>query len=59
VLSIVPTGVWGETEEAGDVDSEYEGSGVSGVVGGVRYAFRGLWVLTGEGLILAEMLDEG
>jgi len=31
---IIPTGVCGETDEAGDVDSEYDGSGVSGVVGG-------------------------
>jgi hypothetical protein len=30
------------TNEVGNVDSEYDGSGVSGVVGGVRYAFAGL-----------------
>jgi hypothetical protein len=34
----MPTGVCSETEEAGDVVSEYDDSGVSGV----RYAFAGL-----------------
>jgi hypothetical protein len=33
--------VCGETNDARNVDSEYEGSGVSGVVGSVRYAFVG------------------
>ena len=36
VLLIMPTGVCGETKEAGDVNSEYEGSGVSGMVECVR-----------------------
>jgi hypothetical protein len=49
VSSIIPTGVCGETEEARDVDSEYEGSGVSGVVGGVRYAFAGFVGIDGGG----------
>jgi len=50
VSSIIPTGVCGETDEAGDVDSEYDGSGVSGVVGGVRYdAFVGLVGIDGGG----------
>jgi hypothetical protein len=49
VPSIVPTGVWGETKEAGDVDSEYEGLGVSGMVGGVRYAFAGFVGIDGGG----------
>jgi hypothetical protein len=34
--SIMPTGVCSETEE-GDIDSEYDGFGVSSVVGGTRY----------------------
>lgn len=42
-LSIIPTGICGVTNDAGDVDCEYEGSGVSGVVGCVRYPLRGLW----------------
>jgi hypothetical protein len=37
----MPTGVCGETEEVGDVNSEYEGSGVSGVVGCVRCTLAG------------------
>jgi hypothetical protein len=57
VLLIMPTGVCSETEEAGDINSEYEGLGVSGVVGCVRYAFAGF---VGEGVfILVEMLDKG
>jgi hypothetical protein len=44
----MPTGVCGETEEAGDVDSEYQGSRVSGVAG-VRYAFAGFVGIDGEG----------
>ena len=45
----MPTGVCGETEEAGDVDAEYDSSCVSGVVGGVRYAFVGLVGIDGGG----------
>jgi hypothetical protein len=48
VSSIIPTGVCSETEEAGDVDSEYEGSGVSGVAGG-GYAFAGFVGIDGGG----------
>ena len=47
--SIILTGVCGETDDAGDVDCEYEGSGVSGVVGGVRYAFAGCVGIDGGG----------
>jgi hypothetical protein len=36
----MPT-VSGETNNARDIDSEYEGLGVSGVVESVRYAFVG------------------
>jgi len=35
--SIRPWGVGGEAEEAGDVESDRHGEGVSGVVGGVIY----------------------
>jgi len=45
MLSIIPTGVCGETDDVGDVDCEYEGSDISGVRG---MLLRGLWVLTGE-----------
>jgi hypothetical protein len=41
LLLIMPTSVCGETNDVGDVNSEYKGSGVSGVVGSVKYAFAG------------------
>jgi hypothetical protein len=36
--SIIPVGVGGEAEDAGDVEFDRQGEGVSGVVGGVMYA---------------------
>jgi hypothetical protein len=46
----LPTGVCGETDEAGNVDSEYVGSGVSDVVGkGRGMLLRGLGY--GPGLV--------
>lgn len=38
----MPGGVGGDADDAGDVDGEYDGEGVSGVVGGVMYADEGL-----------------
>ena len=46
----MPTGICGETKEAGDVNSKYDGLGVSGVVRGVRYAFAGLVGIDGGGV---------
>lgn len=49
----MPGGVGGDADDAGDVDGEYDGEGVSGVVGGVIYANVGLGAgttgLGGEG----------
>jgi hypothetical protein len=39
----------GETDDAGGIDSEYKSSGVSSVVGGVRYAFAGFVGIGGRG----------
>lgn len=41
VWSSWPGGVGGDADDAGDVEGEYEGDGVSGVVGGVMYAAEG------------------
>jgi hypothetical protein len=58
LLSITLTNVCSETNDAGDVDSEYEGSGVSGVVRGVRYAFAGfVGIDMGGGWPLMKTLD--
>ena len=40
----------GETNDAGDIDSEYDGLGVLGVVGSVRYAFVGFVGIDGGGV---------
>jgi hypothetical protein len=39
---IIPIGVCSKTNDAGDVDSKYDCSGVSGVVSGVMYVLAGL-----------------
>jgi hypothetical protein len=49
ILVLSSISIWGETEEAGDIDSEYEGLSVSGGVGGVRYAFSGFGNIAGGG----------
>ena len=46
----MPTNVCGETNDVGDVNSEYKGSGVSGVVGSVKYAFAGFVGIDGGGV---------
>lgn len=41
--STMPVGVGGDAEDAGLVESDRQGDGVSGVDGGERYAEEGLW----------------
>lgn len=41
VKSSIPGGVSGDADDTGDVDGEYDGDGVSGVVGGVMYTIEG------------------
>jgi len=57
IWSSMPGGVGGDVDDAGDVNGEYEGEDVSGVVGGVRYAAEGFGGLRGGNTGLGGNVD--